>query len=44
VRALVVPGSQKVKADAEREGLHQVFAEAGFEWREPNPAARCASA
>jgi 3-isopropylmalate/(R)-2-methylmalate dehydratase large subunit len=35
VRAMVVPGSQKVKADAEREGLHQVFAEAGFEWREP---------
>jgi 3-isopropylmalate/(R)-2-methylmalate dehydratase large subunit len=35
VRALVVPGSQKVKADAEREGLDRVFAEAGFEWREP---------
>ena len=35
VRALVVPGSQKVKADAEREGLDRVFADAGFEWREP---------
>jgi 3-isopropylmalate/(R)-2-methylmalate dehydratase large subunit len=35
VRAMVVPGSQKVKADAEREGLDRVFAEAGFEWREP---------
>ncbi|MBY0493977.1 MAG: 3-isopropylmalate dehydratase large subunit [Cyanobacteria bacterium] len=35
VRALVVPGSQKVKADAEREGLDRIFAEAGFEWREP---------
>jgi len=35
VRALVVPGSQKVKAEAEREGLDRVFAEAGFEWREP---------
>ena len=35
VRAMVVPGSQKVKADAEREGLDRIFAEAGFEWREP---------
>jgi 3-isopropylmalate/(R)-2-methylmalate dehydratase large subunit len=35
VRALVVPGSQQVKADAEREGLDRVFADAGFEWREP---------
>jgi 3-isopropylmalate/(R)-2-methylmalate dehydratase large subunit len=35
VRALVVPGSQQVKAEAEREGLHKVFADAGFEWREP---------
>jgi 3-isopropylmalate/(R)-2-methylmalate dehydratase large subunit len=33
VRALVVPGSQAVRAAAEREGLHQVFADAGFEWR-----------
>ncbi len=35
VRALVVPGSQQVKADAEREGLDRIFAEAGFAWREP---------
>jgi 3-isopropylmalate/(R)-2-methylmalate dehydratase large subunit len=33
VRALVVPGSQGVRAAAEREGLHQVFLDAGFEWR-----------
>ena len=33
VRAMVVPGSQRVKAQAEREGLDQVFREAGFEWR-----------
>ncbi len=32
---LVVPGSQKVKAQAEREGLDQIFKTAGFEWREP---------
>ena len=32
--ALVVPGSQQVKDQAEREGLHRVFIEAGFEWRE----------
>ena len=32
-RALVVPGSQAVRAAAEREGLDQVFTEAGFEWR-----------
>jgi 3-isopropylmalate/(R)-2-methylmalate dehydratase large subunit len=35
VRALVVPGSRQVKADAEREGLDTVFRDAGFEWREP---------
>jgi 3-isopropylmalate/(R)-2-methylmalate dehydratase large subunit len=35
VRALVVPGSQRVKAQAEREGLDRVFREAGAEWREP---------
>jgi 3-isopropylmalate/(R)-2-methylmalate dehydratase large subunit len=35
MRALVVPGSHRVKAQAEAEGLHQVFAAAGFEWREP---------
>jgi len=34
VRAMVVPGSQTVKHAAEREGLHKVFQEAGFEWRE----------
>ena len=33
--ALVVPGSGRVKAQAEREGLHEVFRGAGFEWREP---------
>ena len=33
IRALVVPGSMKVKLDAEREGLDRVFQEAGFEWR-----------
>jgi 3-isopropylmalate/(R)-2-methylmalate dehydratase large subunit len=35
VSAMVVPGSQAVKAQAEQEGLDQVFREAGFEWREP---------
>jgi 3-isopropylmalate/(R)-2-methylmalate dehydratase large subunit len=35
VRLLVVPGSQQVKRDAEREGLDRVFREAGGEWREP---------
>ncbi|AYG96220.1 3-isopropylmalate dehydratase large subunit [Brevundimonas naejangsanensis] len=34
VRALVVPGSGRVKAGAEAEGLDRVFIEAGFEWRE----------
>ncbi|WIV67219.1 3-isopropylmalate dehydratase large subunit [Natrialbaceae archaeon AArc-T1-2] len=33
VRAMVVPGSQRVKAAAEEEGLDEVFTEAGFEWR-----------
>jgi 3-isopropylmalate/(R)-2-methylmalate dehydratase large subunit len=33
VRAMVVPGSQQVKARAEAEGLHEVFQAAGFEWR-----------
>jgi 3-isopropylmalate/(R)-2-methylmalate dehydratase large subunit len=33
VKALVVPGSQAVRAAAEREGLDRVFTEAGFEWR-----------
>jgi 3-isopropylmalate/(R)-2-methylmalate dehydratase large subunit len=35
VTALVVPGSVKVKAQAEAEGLDKIFTEAGFEWREP---------
>ncbi|MDH4379155.1 MAG: 3-isopropylmalate dehydratase large subunit [Vampirovibrionales bacterium] len=35
VRALVVPGSQVVQQQAEAEGLHTVFTNAGFEWREP---------
>jgi 3-isopropylmalate/(R)-2-methylmalate dehydratase large subunit len=34
VRMLVVPGSQSVKRQAEAEGLHEVFREAGAEWRE----------
>jgi 3-isopropylmalate/(R)-2-methylmalate dehydratase large subunit len=33
--ALVVPGSGLVKVQAEREGLHEIFTAAGFEWREP---------
>ena len=35
VRALVVPGSRRVKNQAEAEGLDAVFVAAGFEWREP---------
>ena len=35
VRALVVPGSHRVKTQGEREGLDDVFRAAGFEWREP---------
>jgi 3-isopropylmalate/(R)-2-methylmalate dehydratase large subunit len=35
VRALVVPGSAAVKAQAEGEGLDRVFRAAGFEWRDP---------
>ncbi len=35
VRMLVVPGSKKIKRDAEAEGLDRVFAAAGAEWREP---------
>ncbi len=34
VKAWVVPGSWRIKQDAEAEGLHQVFLDAGFEWRE----------
>jgi len=33
--AMVVPGSGLVKKQAEREGLHEIFLAAGFEWREP---------
>jgi 3-isopropylmalate/(R)-2-methylmalate dehydratase large subunit len=35
VRALVVPGSGLVKAQAEEEGLDEIFKAAGFDWREP---------
>jgi 3-isopropylmalate/(R)-2-methylmalate dehydratase large subunit len=34
IRALVVPGSAEVKKLAEQEGLHEIFEEAGFQWRE----------
>jgi 3-isopropylmalate/(R)-2-methylmalate dehydratase large subunit len=34
VRAMVVPGSQRIKLAAEQMGLDKVFKEAGFEWRE----------
>ena len=34
VRAMVVPGSQTIKQAAEQQGLHKIFEEAGFEWRE----------
>ncbi len=35
VRTFVVPGSRAVRDQAEAEGLHTVFTEAGFDWREP---------
>jgi 3-isopropylmalate/(R)-2-methylmalate dehydratase large subunit len=35
VNAMIVPGSGLVKEQAEAEGLHTIFLEAGFEWREP---------
>ncbi|MGI4853450.1 MAG: 3-isopropylmalate dehydratase large subunit [Janthinobacterium lividum] len=35
IRAMVVPGSQQVKRQAEAEGLDTIFKTAGFEWREP---------
>ena len=34
VRAMVVPGSQRVKTAAEEEGLDEIFTEAGFDWRD----------
>jgi 3-isopropylmalate/(R)-2-methylmalate dehydratase large subunit len=34
VKLLVVPGSQHIKQEAEREGLDRVFVDAGAEWRE----------
>ncbi len=33
VKAIVVPGSQSIRQQAEAEGLHEIFQEAGFEWR-----------
>jgi 3-isopropylmalate/(R)-2-methylmalate dehydratase large subunit len=41
VRAMVVPGSMKVKADAEAEGLDEIFTRAGFEWREGAGCSMC---
>jgi 3-isopropylmalate/(R)-2-methylmalate dehydratase large subunit len=35
VRVMVVPGSQAIKQQAEAEGLHRIFLDAGAEWREP---------
>lgn len=35
MRTLVVPGSFRVKNQAEAEGLHTIFTDAGFDWREP---------
>lgn len=35
IKAFVVPGSERVKKQAEAEGLDRIFTEAGFEWREP---------
>ena len=35
VNAMIVPGSGLVKEQAEAEGLHEIFIEAGFDWREP---------
>lgn len=34
VRAMIVPGSQEIKRQAEAEGLHKIFTDAGAEWRE----------
>ncbi len=35
LRAMVVPGSRKVREAAEAEGLDKIFVQSGFEWREP---------
>ncbi len=35
MRAIVVPGSEAVKREAEAEGLDRIFRDAGFEWRSP---------
>ena len=35
IKAFVVPGSERVKQEAEAEGLDKIFEQAGFEWREP---------
>jgi 3-isopropylmalate/(R)-2-methylmalate dehydratase large subunit len=35
LRALIVPGSQAIRREAEAEGLHRIFIESGAEWREP---------
>lgn len=35
VTAIIVPGSERIKIEAEAEGLHEIFAAAGAEWREP---------
>jgi len=35
VEAWVIPGSMRVKKEAEEQGLHRVFADAGFQWRQP---------
>ncbi|MEI7592310.1 MAG: 3-isopropylmalate dehydratase large subunit [Actinomycetes bacterium] len=35
IRAMIVPGSFRVKQQAEAEGLHEIFTAAGFDWREP---------
>lgn len=43
VQAWVVPGSEQVRRDAEAEGLHQVFKQAGFDWRLPG-CSMCLSA
>lgn len=34
VKAIVVPGSEQVRAEAEAEGIHEIFRAAGFEWRD----------